>query len=124
LDGARLRLNDPARPGEQGLRRPIPAAQLERAWDLSSVPRQAIAIAAGDGVPELDFADPLGASAPVPAGPLEAAMVLPNLPPLPTSPLPSIGPQPPAAPPIPLPVVAPAAMTGGAGAPMVIVVTP
>jgi uncharacterized protein YvpB len=116
LDGDGLLINDPALPGEQGFRRPIAPAQLERAWDSSSIPRQAIAVAAGDGVPELNFKDPLGAAAPPPSAPLEPAMVLPNLPPLPVVPI-----QPEASSSTPPPPVESAAAPA---TPIVIFVTP
>jgi hypothetical protein len=53
LDGENLLINDPALPVNGGLRRVVTPQELEAAWAASSVPRQAVAIAAGKGVPEL-----------------------------------------------------------------------
>lgn len=91
LDGERLLINDPARNGELGFRRPLSPAQLERAWDRSSVPRQALAFGAPVGVAELAFPGPGAGSGPgeVVAGAGElasppaagVAMTLPQMPP-------------------------------------------
>jgi uncharacterized protein YvpB len=83
LDGDRLLVNDPARTGELGFRRPLTAAQLERAWDASSIPRQAMAFAAPAGLAEVVFPapgagnGPGAAVAPHPEPTVSAAMVLP-----------------------------------------------
>jgi hypothetical protein len=53
LDGESLLINDPAMPPDAGFRRPVKPGELEAAWAASSVPGQAVAIAAGQGVPEL-----------------------------------------------------------------------
>lgn len=58
LDGDRLLVNDPARAGELGFRRPLTAVELERAWDASSIPRHALAFAAPEGLAELSFQPP------------------------------------------------------------------
>jgi uncharacterized protein YvpB len=79
-DGDRLLVNDPAQPGDRGFRRPLTPAQLERAWDVSSIPRQAVSIASGPGVPELRFPDPLMPAAAPPVALPEAGMVLPTVP--------------------------------------------
>jgi uncharacterized protein YvpB len=58
MDGENLLINDPASAIEGGYRRPLAPAQLERAWAASSIPGQALAVAGGAGVPELNLPDP------------------------------------------------------------------
>jgi len=58
LDGQALLVNDPARPGDAGFHRPLTPDQLERAWAASSIPRQALALAAPAGVAEVSFPVP------------------------------------------------------------------
>jgi uncharacterized protein YvpB len=65
VDGENLLINDPAMPAEGGFRRAVTPAQLEAAWKASSIPGQAVAVAAGEGVPELKLPLPT----PVPARP-------------------------------------------------------
>ena len=64
IDGNDLLMNDPARVGDMGLRRRISAGQLERAWDASSIPRQALAFGAPAGIPEVQFGGAAGAMQP------------------------------------------------------------
>ncbi|HEY3078481.1 MAG TPA: C39 family peptidase [Chloroflexota bacterium] len=102
LDGDRLLINDPALPGDRGFRRPLSHAELERAWMASSIPGQAVAIAAAEGVPELVFPDPItmvapgtASLAPVnPASDLQPAAATPTPLPGPGAPQPAAAPLP------------------------------
>ena len=59
VDGEDLLVNDSASTVAGGHRRPLSAADLERAWAASAVPGQALAVAGGAGVPELALPDPV-----------------------------------------------------------------
>jgi hypothetical protein len=119
LDGERLLVNDPARAGELGFRRPLTPDQLERAWDASSIQRHAVSFAAPPGLAEVSFPAPgagagpgmaLAAVDPGSQAPTGAAMTLPQVPPPALVAQPASQAQP--------PVVA------AAPAPVVVVVTP
>lgn len=128
LDGPNLLVNDPALPGEAGYRRSIAPEQLERAWAASSIPGHAVAIAAGAGVPEVNFPDPARSAAllahPVaPAGAPEASMMLPVVPaPVLAPPVPVAAPALPPA--LGAPVGAPAMPVAQSPQQVVIVLTP
>ena len=120
LDGERLLVNDPARAGELGFRRPLTPDQLERAWDASSIQRHAVAFAAPPGLVEVSFPAPgagagpgaaVAAADPGSLPPTGAAMTLPQVPP------PSVA-QPPPQP------VAPQPGGTGAAPQVLVVVTP
>jgi hypothetical protein len=94
LDGERLLVNDPARAGELGFRRPLTPGQLERAWDASSIQRHAVAFAAPTGLAELSFPAPGAGAGPGMAAiageqgagaPTTAGMTLPQVPPPPVT---------------------------------------
>ncbi|HEY3080319.1 MAG TPA: C39 family peptidase [Chloroflexota bacterium] len=71
LDGGSLLINDPALPADAGFRRLVTPAELEAAWKASSIPAQAVAIAAGQGVPELNLPPPT----PVPPTPPASSLI-------------------------------------------------
>lgn len=85
LFGDDFLINDPAIPGVMGQHRVISGEQLERAWEASSVPRQAMAVAAGDGIAELNFAELSTRYPPTAAFAAQETQVTPTTSPLPAT---------------------------------------